>query len=119
MKPKNVKQAMFKFQFLLVRLKVHYPNIRPVALDLISIPSGTIKRFKPTIYNIFAFLFQFLLVRLKVCHMCHIQQAYFLFQFLLVRLKESKAKVLAIENIEFQFLLVRLKARNWLKTLSG
>ena len=45
MKPKNVKQAMFKFQFLLVRLKVD------------GAPGKKVTLIK----------FQFLLVRLKGC----------------------------------------------------
>ena len=65
MKPKNVKQAMLRFQFLLVRLKVHRACIR-ACIRAISIPTGTIKSSMPKKRHLNIHTFQFLLVRLKV-----------------------------------------------------
>ena len=74
------------FQFLMVRLKVILSAFA-VWLVVVSIPYGTIKRYRVPCLSIFVMWFQFLMVRLKEKFLSVFYPGILLFQFLMVRLK--------------------------------
>ena len=78
--------------------------------EIISIPTGTIKRLILQQTMSAVQKFQFLLVRLKAVYHHGNRYLYSLFQFLLVRLKVGMNCIRPTAIDLFQFLLVRLKA---------
>ncbi len=85
-----VSDVNYRFQFLLVRLRVK--NVAEI--------------------NNVKFGFQFLLVRLRGFSVCALEGFFSLFQFLLVRLRVLRTRE-ATQPASFQFLLVRLRAESY------
>ena len=77
----------------------------------ISIPYGSIKRYKEYIEKYYPNAFQFLMVRLKVCDTIAKGWGISPFQFLMVRLKDERRRTANLYFNEFQFLMVRLKVK--------